>query len=114
MSNFIALVVEDDILQRDIIVDLLRDKGLEVVECGTAEAAELLVVKTGPELRVLITDVALAGPMSGLQLAEYAKRRYPSLNVVLISGATPPYLPSDTTFLQKPFRAADLMTAVMQ
>jgi CheY-like chemotaxis protein len=42
MCQFTALVVEDDTLQREAIADLLKDRGLEVIECTTAEAAELL------------------------------------------------------------------------
>ena len=37
MPNFVALVVEDDPLQREVKADLLKDEGLEVVECSTAE-----------------------------------------------------------------------------
>jgi CheY-like chemotaxis protein len=51
------LVVEDDVLQREIVSELLRDHGLEVVECSTAEAAELVLTSTGTELRALVTDV---------------------------------------------------------
>ena len=50
MSNFTTLVVEDDAIQREALSELLRGEGLEVVECSTAEAAELVVVRTGPEL----------------------------------------------------------------
>jgi CheY-like chemotaxis protein len=41
MPNFVALVVEDDALQRVFLTDLLKGRGLEVVECSTAEAPEL-------------------------------------------------------------------------
>ena len=61
MSNFVALVVEDDPLQREVMADLLKDEGLEVVECSTAEAAELVLVSTGTELKALVTDINLAG-----------------------------------------------------
>ena len=57
MSNFVALVVEDDPLQREVMADLLKDEGLEVVECSTAEAAELVLVSTGTELKALVTDI---------------------------------------------------------
>jgi len=40
--NFTALVVEDDTLQREALAELLKDEGLEVVECTSAEAAELV------------------------------------------------------------------------
>jgi CheY-like chemotaxis protein len=49
MSNFVALVVEDDVFQREILAELLKDKGLEVVECSTAEAAEIVLVSTGSD-----------------------------------------------------------------
>jgi CheY-like chemotaxis protein len=43
MLKFIALVVEEDPLQRTFVADLLKDEGLEVVECASAEAAELVL-----------------------------------------------------------------------
>ncbi len=64
MSNFVTLLVEDDPLQREIMSDLLRDEGFEVVECATAEAAELIVASTGPELQAVVTDHNLAGNMT--------------------------------------------------
>jgi len=36
MSNFVALVVEDDPFQRESLADLLKGEGLEVVECADA------------------------------------------------------------------------------
>jgi CheY-like chemotaxis protein len=47
MSNFVALVVEDDVFQGETLSDLLKDKGLEVVECSTAEAVEIVLVSAG-------------------------------------------------------------------
>jgi CheY-like chemotaxis protein len=112
MSNFVALVVEDDPLQREVMADLLKDEGLEVVECSTAEAAELVLVSTGTELKALVTDINLAGDMSGVELAAYAKRKFPHINVVMISGKGPPYVPDATSFLMKPFRPKELLQAV--
>jgi len=113
MSNFVALVVEDDLFQRETLSDLLKDKGLEVVECSTAEAAEIVLVSTGPELRALVTDISLAGQMSGVELAQFAKRRFPHLNVVMISGRGPAYIPENTSFFLKPYRPSDLLEAVL-
>src|SRR3954467_3356975 len=99
MSNFVMLLVEDDSLQREVLSDLLKDEGFEVVECATAEAAELIVASTGRELKALVTDHNLAGTMTGLELAEYARQEYPSLNIVLMSGTPMTPLPPGTTFL---------------
>jgi DNA-binding NtrC family response regulator len=109
---FMTLVVEDDSLQREVLADVLKQEGLEVIECTTAEAAELVLATTGLELRALVTDVQLAGEMSGIELAEYARRKYPDLNVIVMSGRATPNLPRDTHFLQKPFRAAELLQAI--
>ena len=113
MPNFTALVVEDNALQRETLAELLRDQGLEVVECSTAEAAELVVVTTGTELLALVTDNALAGAMTGVQLAEYAKRKFPHIRVILLSGTNPPYVPHNTTFLRKPFETRELLDAIL-
>ena len=59
MSNFVALIVEDDPFQRECLADLLKSEGLEVVECANGEVAELVLASTGPELRALVTDVEL-------------------------------------------------------
>jgi DNA-binding NtrC family response regulator len=111
--NFTALVVEDDTLQREALADLLKDQGLEVVECTSAEAAELIVASTGSELKALVTDVSLSGEMTGVELAQYAKRRFPNINVVMISGSGPGYIPQDTSFILKPYRQKDLLDAVL-
>ena len=112
MSNFVTLLVVDDAFQREALADLLKDEGFEVMECTTAEAAELIIASTGTELQALITDHRLAGAMSGVQLAQYARRRHPQLNIVIISGSSVKPIPVNATFLQKPFTAARLLEAV--
>jgi DNA-binding NtrC family response regulator len=112
MLKFIALVVEDDPFQRAFVADLLKEEGLEVVECASAEA-ELVLVSTGNELRALVTDVNLAGNTSGVELAQFAKRRFPELNVVVVSGRGAPYVPHNTRFLMKPYLADELLAAVL-
>lgn len=112
MSLFTALIVEDDSLQRELLADLLKGEGLEVIECTTAEAAELVLATTGLELCALVTDVYLDGEMTGIELAAYAKEKYPALNIIVMSGRETPALPHDTLFLQKPFRPAELVQAV--
>ena len=46
MSNFVTLLVEDDASQREAFADLLKDEGFEVIECATAEAAELIIANS--------------------------------------------------------------------
>jgi DNA-binding NtrC family response regulator len=114
MSNFVALIVEDDVFQRECLADLLKREGLEVVECANGEVAELVLASTGAELRALVTDVELGGDMSGVQLAQYAKRKFPDLNVVMVSGHGAPYVPHGTHFFQKPYPPQQLLDAILK
>ena len=112
MSNFMTLLVEDDTFQREILADFLKDEGFEVIECTTAEAAELIIASTGTELQALVTDNNLAGAMSGAELAQYASCRHPQMNIIIMSGKTVNHMPVNATFLQKPFTAEQLLEAV--
>jgi DNA-binding NtrC family response regulator len=114
MSNFVALIVEDDPLQRESLAELLKGGGLDVVECADAAAAELVLASTGPDLRALVTDVELGGEVSGVELAQYAKRHFPGLNVVMVSGHGPPFVPHDTHFLMKPYEPQQLLDMVLR
>jgi len=52
--------------------------------------------------------------MSGVELAQYAKRQFPSLNVVMVSGHGTPYVPHDTHFLMKPYEPQQLLDSVLR
>ena len=112
MSKFMALLVEDDVLQRAIFADILIAHGFEVVECATAEAAELIIATSGAEFRAVVTDQNLDGPMLGSELAAFARTLFPQLNVVLISGNDPPRDRGKVRFLRKPFSPEALLEAV--
>ena len=112
MSQFMALLVEDDPLQREVFADLLKGEGFEVVECTTAEAAELVIATSGREFRAVVADQNLDGQMLGSELAAFAFAKFPRMNFVLISGKQPPGLPKGARFLRKPFTPQDLLTVV--
>lgn len=46
--------------------------------------------------------------MSGVEL-QYAKRTFPHVNVVMISGNSPPNIAQDTRFFMKPYNSKDLL-----
>jgi CheY-like chemotaxis protein len=115
MSLFTTLLVEDDPLQREVFADVLKGEGFEVVECTTAEAAELVIATSGTELRAVVADQNLEGRMLGSELAAFAYGMFPRLNFVLISGKEPPrFLPGNARFLRKPFMPGDLLAAVRE
>src|ERR1700753_598560 len=107
----LALVVEDDRFQREILTDILKGEGLDVIQCETAEAAELVIANVGAELKALVTDVGLADVGNGLDLAVFAKGQFPHLPVVVVSGRSHA-VPVGIRFLAKPYQVAELLKAV--
>ena len=105
-----ALVVEDDAMQREMICVLLEESNYNVIQCESAEAAELVLDKLSNTLALMITDVSLAGRMNGVELAHIATLRNPQLDVVVTSGrALPEPLPQGAKFWSKPWAALDVL-----
>lgn len=105
-----ALIVEDDPMQREMICLLLEESDYNVIQCESAEAAELVVEKVGGCLSLLMTDVNLAGSMNGVELAHIAKERNPSLDIVVTSGRPLKQpLPEGAKFWPKPWAALDVL-----
>jgi DNA-binding NtrC family response regulator len=109
-SRTTALIVEDDAMQREMITLLLEESEYDVIQCESAEAAELVLDKLANSLALMMTDVNLAGAMNGVDLAFIAKRRNPSLDVVVTSGKPlRQKLPEGAKFWAKPWAALDVL-----
>jgi DNA-binding NtrC family response regulator len=104
-----ALVVEDDIGQREMVVVLLEGAGFEVLQSDTAEAAMIILQQAGRDLSLLVSDVRLNGDMPGSQLARFARQLFPNIKVIITSGKEWPVLPDGAIFLRKPWKPLDLV-----
>ncbi|MEZ4374371.1 MAG: PAS domain-containing protein [Polyangiaceae bacterium] len=98
------LVVEDDPLVRRTTVRALKVLGYQV---QSAESSERALELPGLEaFELLVSDVRLPG-MSGHVLASELRKRFPQLQVLLVSGfaeAVPEYADAERfPFLRKPF-----------
>jgi two-component system cell cycle response regulator CpdR len=106
----IALVVEDDEMQREMVALLLEECDMGVIQCESAENAIEVLDKLGGSLSMLFTDVNLSGNMSGVELAQMATNDYPNIHVVVTSGkALPKGLPQSVLFMPKPWLPLDLL-----
>lgn len=104
-----ALVVEDDEYQRDLVAALLEESDFEVIQCESAEAAELVVEKFGEAISLVFTDVNLAGRMTGTQLATNLTEHFPDMTVIVTSGRDVSDVPSGAVFLPKPWPALEIL-----
>jgi DNA-binding NtrC family response regulator len=106
----IALVVEDDEIQREMVAVLLEESDMGVIQCESAEAALRVLERMGGCISMMFTDINLAGMLDGVDLAHFARRRFPSMNVVVTSGAARhKSLPEGATFMPKPWRPLDVL-----
>lgn len=103
----IAVVVEDDPFQREMIAVLLEESDFDVVQFDAAERAEVAITESHPAL--LVTDINLVGRMNGVELAQKAKQLHPDLRVIVVSGRAKPALPDDMTFFAKPIYPIELL-----
>ena len=105
-----ALVVEDDPMQREMICLLLEESDMDVIECESAEAAELVLEEAGASLVLMMTEVQLAGHKSGVDLAHVAKKFNPDMDVIVTSGIPlRQALPDGTIFWKKPWAPLDVI-----
>jgi len=108
----IILVVDDDALVRVSTCAMLEDIGYGVIEVEDAFRA-LEVIASPARISILLTDQAMPG-LTGVQLAEAAKKLRPRLPVILASGYAE--LPKNDQGilrrLAKPYRLAELLDAI--
>jgi CheY-like chemotaxis protein len=104
-----ALVVEDDDIQRSIVALLLEECEMTVIECESADDAARILQDAGPSLSLIYADAHLPGAMSGIELANLARQRFPNLHIVVSSGDLSVKLPRGATFMPKPWRPIDLL-----
>ncbi len=109
-----VVLVDDDKDVRLITADLLEDAGFRVLQAGRAEAA-LDVLASNADVKVLITDVRMPGPMSGYDLALKARERWPALEIMFVSGFGLPerrQLYFDCLLVSKPFNPDEFVRQV--
>lgn len=102
------LVVDDDPLIANSTVEMLEDLGHTVAEANSARAA-LEMIDSGHPLDLLITDHIMPG-MTGLELAQVVREKYPDLPILLTTGYAE--LPSGSQIriprLSKPYQQREL------
>jgi CheY-like chemotaxis protein len=109
------LVVEDEPLIRMNLVDTLHDGGFTTEECGEGKAACAHIDKSD-EMRGLITDIRLGDGPNGWDVARHARRRFPHVAVLYVTGDSVAEWTSEgvpnSLIMQKPYADAQLMTAI--
>jgi len=112
------LLVEDESALREAVRDYLTREGYRVLDASNgAEATALAENHTG-NIDVLLTDVIMP-QLSGPDLANKLRSRFPGLKVIFMSGYAQDKLGasgacSDCMLLQKPFTLRSLRARLQE
>jgi len=111
-----VVLVEDEQLQREATTALLVDDGC-VVHPATSHDEAVEILGSNPYVTVVITDIALAGDRTGLDLADAVASQWPHVRIIILSGRVRPdpgILPGNALFCTKPCAPNALTTLVRQ
>jgi PAS domain S-box-containing protein len=112
-----VLVVEDDAEVRAIAEAMLKGLGYEVLTAEDAKAG-LAALERVPNVSLMLSDVALPGGVSGLDMVDAVRRSRPDLKVLFMSGHGSGVVSHGHRFrrsrelLMKPFRRHELAQKV--
>lgn len=104
------LIVEDDPVVRMLAIDIVEDSGFVAIDAEDADNA-IALLEANPQVGLVFSDIEMPGTMNGVALAAYVRQRWPAVELVLTSGRVAPTasdLPTDSIFLPKPYRPAQL------
>jgi len=82
------LLVEDNEEVAVATQPLLEAVGCTVQWARSGAAARVIVDAEPHKFDIVLSDMAMPGELDGLGLAEYLRRRYPEIQVVLMTGYT--------------------------
>jgi DNA-binding response OmpR family regulator len=110
----LALIVEDDADQRHLVAALLEESDLDVIECESAEAALSVMQRYGNRVLLVFVDIRLPGIIDGVDLARTVRSHWSHVRVIVTSGDPGDrlnHLPREAAYMQKPWRALDVLIA---
>ena len=111
-----VLIVEDEPLVLMDTADQLSDRGFVVIEASNADEA-IFQLSNHPDIAVVFTDIDMPGTMDGLKLAAAVRDRWPPIKIIITSGhrrVSKDDLPSDCRFFDKPFRADEVASVMIE
>lgn len=83
-SKAMVLVVENDAISRELLAQLFRTGGFDVVAASTGAQALLMLCQHGPEIDWLVSKVGLSGLINGWLLADEYHQHHPDRPVLLL------------------------------
>jgi CheY-like chemotaxis protein len=113
VKHFTILLVEDDTAVRNVLIQILSEKGFGVLTARDAYEAIRILAERHVDL--LFTDIAMPS-MDGVHLAKQAKLIRPGIKVLFATGYAEKAVERDAAcigrVLYKPFRRGEVIREV--
>ncbi len=116
-ANEVVLVVEDNAEVRELTLQRVEGLGYVVLEAVSGSAA-ISVLESGEHIDLVLSDIVMAGGMSGYDVARWISDHAPAVKVVLTTGYAAEEARHDahalraTPILRKPYKRAELAVAL--
>ncbi|MBX9861662.1 MAG: PAS domain S-box protein [Hyphomicrobium sp.] len=113
-NSEVVLVVEDNPDVRELTMQRVEGLGYVVREAENGRAA-VAILKSGEAIDIVLSDIVMAGGLSGYELGRWVQANRPSIPVLLTTGyAAEEARPdaADFPILRKPYKRAELANAL--
>jgi PAS domain S-box-containing protein len=116
-NNEVVLVVEDNAEVRQLTLQRVEGLGYVVLEAESGPAA-IRLLESGEHVDLVLSDVVMAGGMSGYELAQWIGAHVPQVQIVLTTGYAAeearhePAAYGGNPILRKPYKRAELALAL--
>jgi len=111
----LILVIEDEYLLQADIEKVLTDAGFGTEIVSSGEEALTLLMGSIKQPSVLVTDVKLAGRLTGWEVAKRIREKDPSFPIIYVTAYHqdwPAHGVPKSIVIPKPFATAQLVTAI--
>jgi CheY-like chemotaxis protein len=111
------LVIDDNAEARELLKDILEEKGYSILEAENGEKA--LEVMSTSLVHMAIVDLDMPR-MNGIEFSKHAKSKNPLFPIIMVTAYSQFYSPAEIlasgvdAFLQKPIDLARLLKAIEQ
>ena len=112
-----VLVVEDNAEVRELTLQRVEGLGYVALEAESGPAA-IALLEGGEHIDLVLSDIVMAGGMSGYDVARWIRNHAPAVKVVLTTGYAAEEASHDasalgtTPILRKPYKRAELAVAL--
>jgi CheY-like chemotaxis protein len=110
-----ALVAEDEMLIRELILEDLTDAGFSVTAVSNADDA-FAAIENGATFDLLFTDIRMPGSIDGWELGRRTRARIPGVKIIYATGYSDinVALSSDERRITKPYRYEEVVSILRE